>query len=59
MSPPSSDTGSQVKETYPDAEKERESGNTESGVVIDKHVERRALWKVDLVVIPLVGMYCE
>ena len=25
---------------------------------VDKHAERRALWKVDLVVIPVVGMYC-
>lgn len=29
-----------------------------SSVEIDPAVERSALWKVDLVVVPIVGMYC-
>ncbi|KAI0687813.1 MFS general substrate transporter [Cytidiella melzeri] len=55
MSPPSnspSDTGShnkQGEDGYADSEKDL--------AVVDPHLERRALWKVDLVVIPLVGMY--
>ena len=27
-------------------------------VIINRQAERTALWKVDLVVVPIVGMYC-
>lgn len=60
MSPPldttsSSDNVSNIKQPedgYSQSEKE-------GSIVVDKHLEKMALWKIDLVVIPLVGMYCE
>jgi hypothetical protein len=49
----SSDTASQIKhqdDVYSDSEKD---------VAIDSHLMKRAQWKVDMVIIPIVGMYCE
>lgn len=53
----SSDADSQFKELYPSVE--REGTSASYGFAIDRHLERRALRKVDLVVVPLVGMYCK
>lgn len=46
---PSSPAVESLKEKELDAEDMR---------LIDPHVERRARLKIDLLVIPLVGMYC-
>ena len=51
----SSDSVSNIKrpeDGYSESEKES------SAVAIDKHLEKMAQWKIDLVIIPLVGMYC-
>ncbi|KAI0084412.1 MFS general substrate transporter [Irpex rosettiformis] len=53
-STPSSDSVSNIKraeDAYSEAEKESPA------VAADKHLEKLAKWKIDMVIIPLVGMY--